>query len=119
MATAAGFLPVSLIRRSAANTAGTSTNPAAAKRDAAAGAASAILTRYTANPSGLGAQESIQFNERIFCNLVSQHHDIVDITWDEDDGPMVGSGQLLALNLGGAALPAGTALDILLEWDER
>ena len=46
--------PIFVIKRTAANTGGVSTNPPAVPHDSASAAATAVFFRYTANPAGLG-----------------------------------------------------------------
>lgn len=119
MATTAGFMPVTLLKRTAANTGGTSTAPAIAERNEGTADPASVVTRYTANPGALGAAGDIQFAQRVFFNLIAQPHDVVNLEWDADDGPSLQGTEWLALNLGGGAVPSGGAVDILLEWEER
>lgn len=53
--TTAGAVGIQLLKRSAANTGGTSTAPTRVPHDSTSAAATATVLAYTANPSGLGA----------------------------------------------------------------
>lgn len=53
--TTAGVVAVQLLKRSAANTGGTSTTPTVVPHDSTSPAGTATVRAYTANPSGLGA----------------------------------------------------------------
>ena len=118
LATTAGSMGVTLLRRSAADTGGTSTTGAIGEREESGTDSDAVVTLYTANPAGLGTAGDIQFNGRLFFNLVGSPHDVVEKEWDADDGPVLAPGEYLAVNLGGGAVPAGGTIDVELEWEE-
>lgn len=121
LATTAGQMPVALVRRSAANTAGTLTNPAAVKHDINDAAATAVVALYTANATGLGTAVGNVGAKRLFLNLSTGQED--QAVWDfstRQDKALVlrGVSDILAINLGGAAVPAGGVLDFEIEWEE-
>jgi len=107
-----------LLKRTATDTGGTSTAPAIGERQESATDSDAVVALYTANPTGLGTAGDIQFTGRLFFNLVGSPHDVIEKSWDEDDGPVLAPGEYLALNLAGAAVPAGGIVDVDLEWEE-
>ena len=118
LATTAGSMAFTLLKRTATDTGGTSTAPAIGERQESATDSDAVVALYTANPTGLGTAGDIQFTGRLFFNLVGSPHDVIEKSWDEDDGPVLAPGEYLALNLAGAAVPAGGIVDVDLEWEE-
>lgn len=67
--TAAQYVGISLIKRSTANSGGTSTNPTIAKHDPQAPAASTVVNAYTANPAALGTSAGVISSRRVFAPL--------------------------------------------------
>lgn len=63
-ATAAATGDLSVIRRSAADTAGTAVNPTVAKADPSDGAATLTPAHYTAHPTALGTSAGVIFGQR-------------------------------------------------------
>lgn len=122
-ATAASNILVNLIRRSADNTGGTRNGVSAAAHDTNDGAAAASLFQYTANASGLGTQVAVIHSARL--NLAPAANGSIDrITWqwswkNEKAVVLRGASDFIAINLGGAAWPAGGALDVDLTWTEE
>lgn len=121
IATTAGNLPISIIKRTAANTGGTSTAPTPAKADSGdSAAAAAVLALYTANPSGLGAGTTL-VARRVFFNLTTAQLDRAVFEFGKDGGKPIylrGASEWLAINGNGAALPAGCKIDFDIEWTE-
>lgn len=121
-ATSATNIGVYLQKRTAVNTGGTSTAQTIAPHDTADGAATATVPLYTANPTGLGAGSVVHASR---LNLAPAANGSIDrifwqFTWLNDKGLVLrGSNELLMINLGGAAWPAGGALDVDLEWTEE
>lgn len=66
--TAAQYVDVNLVKRSAADTAGTQTAPALVPLDSADGAATAVANAYTGNPT-LGAAVGVIDAQRVFCPI--------------------------------------------------
>lgn len=119
IATTAGQMTVSLIKRTAANTGGTTTVPTSSQGDQD-GNAGAVLAQYSANPSGLGAGKTIR-SRRVFLNLATAQLDRVEFLFGKDGGksPVLrGVNEFFAINLGGGAVPAGGKIDWELEWTE-
>jgi hypothetical protein len=117
-ATAASNVIVNLVRRSAANTGGTATNPTLVSRDALLdnNGAQATVALYSANPSGLGTAVGTIDGGRL--NLAPAANGSIDRLliqhgWLNDKATTLNTAtDILALNLGGLAWPAGGLLDI-------
>jgi hypothetical protein len=122
-ATAAANVIAYLIRRSTANTGGTSTTPAGVLRDTGSDAVTATVRQYSANPSGLGTAVGTIDGGRL--NLAPAANGSIDrllfqYTWQMDQAMVLrGASEFLALNFNGAAWPAGGVLDISLMWTEE
>jgi hypothetical protein len=110
---------IQLIKRTAANTAGTATSGTVCKHDSSDAAATAVPTLYTANPSSLGAG--------VQCGCLALNLGAAGsagtVEWNfanRMDKAIVlrGVAQCLAINLGGTALAAGTVLNYEMEWEE-
>lgn len=124
LSTANAAQPITMLRRSTANSAGTSTTPTAVPHNTASPAATAVVRAYTANPT-VGT---------LIGNLRS--HLIVTgpaATATVENGVMVwnfgtaspgqgiqlnGTGAVLALNGNGASYSAGTAFSCSVTWTE-
>ena len=120
-ATTAGVMLASIIKRSAANTGGTATNPAAVPLDSGDAVAGAQLALYSANPTGLGAAVGTVKSRRVFLNLATAIQDRIEWFWSDVGAKpfqLNSANEYLALNFGGGAVPAGGALDFELEWTE-
>ena len=119
VATAAGNMPVQLIRRSTVSTGGGSVTTAIAafKPDTAYAAATAVVSSIgTANPT-LGAQEGgIAAASRVQLTAAGTGLGVSPVVWDFAVNACVlrGVGQFLYLNFNGAAIPAGGLFDINL-----
>lgn len=116
-ATADAAYRVNFIKRTAANTGGTSSNPTPAKADSNDQAATATLALYTANPTGLGSGVAMDSKLVWLPAAATPAAAPAIVTFD---GPLVlhGATELLAVNFGGAAVPSGTLLTICVEWSE-
>jgi hypothetical protein len=121
IATAVGTQQVNLIKRSTADTAGTSAAVAAVAHDSANAAATATVLSYTANPTlgttvgtirsaalALGAAAAVGSGEKEWRFSEVNDQSIV----------LRGTGQVLALNLN-AAILAGATLTAWVEWTEE
>jgi hypothetical protein len=119
IATSAGELDVVLIKRTAANTGGTSTAPAIAQFDTNDGAPAGVVALYSANPAGLGAGKALRAGK---LALPLAGVSAAPLVWDfgtrNGREVYVRAGELLAVNLNGATIPAGASVDIELEWTE-
>lgn len=106
-----------IIKRTAANTAGTATNPTPAKMDSSSPAATATLFLYTANPSALGAGTPVASRILWLTNHTSPSTPVDVGTFNI---PVILRSPLesLAINFRGGAVPAGVSLHFEIEWSE-
>lgn len=118
-ATTAGSMDVSIVKRTAANTGGTATNPTIGLFDSGDGTASATISQYSANPTALGAGVSID-NKKLNLGLAGAAGNVNFEYCNRNDKPIIlrGAAQSLAINLNGQAVPAGGALSYSIEWEE-
>ncbi|MBV8656613.1 MAG: hypothetical protein JO142_02200 [Burkholderiales bacterium] len=119
LATTAGTMDVSLVKRTAANTAGTSSAPTIGQHDSTDAAATAAVAQYSVNPTGVGTGVAIK-NQKLNFGLAGASGTIV---WDfstRNDKAVVlrGASQFLAINLNGQAVPAGGSISYEIEWEE-
>jgi hypothetical protein len=122
-ATAANQLDVQVLVRSAANSGGSQTTLATVPHDANNGTATASVVTYGAAPSAgglVGVVRSAQMN----MSATGSGGAAVPQDWDFTTRnvqalALRGVGQMVAVNLNGAAIPAGTALDLSIEWTEE
>ena len=120
--TTAVDVPVQLIKRSSADTGGTSTAPAATPHDSNNAAATAVLAAYTANPSALGTLVGTAIRSSIYSSqsTFTSPAEVLDFPLGQNnDQPVVlrGVAQQLAINLGGTAL-AGAKVNASITWTE-
>ena len=113
-----------LIKRSAANTGGTSTTITPVPLDSLFPAATAVFRRYTANPTALGAAVGNLSIENILSpqiNPGTSGTSYVPHTWDFTNNPLVlrGVSEGVAINFNGAALPAGLSVNLIITWTEE
>jgi hypothetical protein len=122
-ATTAAAAQVVVLKRSTANTAGTSTNPAAVPYDSASAAATATLNAYTANPTTgtlvgnvraeyvfLAAPATATVgSDKLFLDFGARPAQAIVLR---------GITQVLAINLNGATVTGG-AFDINIEFTEE
>lgn len=117
----AGHFVWLLIRRSTANTGGTSTAPAGLKHDTNDPTAAATLALYTVNASPLGTTVGTVRGGRLFHNLATAQPDrlVWDFSTNQDKALILrGATDILAINGAGGTLPASATLDIEIEWEE-
>lgn len=121
IATTAGTMDVSLVKRTVADTSGTSTVPPIAQYDSADAAASAVVLQYSANPT-TGAGLMLKTQKLYFPLAANPGSPVV---WDfcgRQDKALVlrGIAQQAALNFNGQALPgaSGTTISYEIEWEE-
>ena len=121
--TTAGIINVLLVKRSAANSGGTSAAATAVPHDSNDAGATATVLNYTANPSGLGAAVGTVRGVRIFP--ITSGSDVYT-TWQEFEFGNLpekavvlrGTSQVLALNLNAATVTGGTWI-CFVEWTEE
>lgn len=119
--TANGFGNVILIRRSAANTGGTSATPTIAKLDSTNATATAVVRNYTANPSALGATAGSIFSTRFFYSGLSVLADRLLLNFDSGTVQPItlrGTSELLAINLDAVTI-AGNSISASIKWSEE
>lgn len=117
-----GSLPFNLIRRSAANTGGTSTAVTGYAHDTSDGSPSATIKYYTANPSGLGTTVGTIHAGRlaIASSPASIDRAAYQYSWQNDKAIILRSASdILAISFGGATVPSGGAIDFDLLWTEE
>lgn len=122
-ATAAAQLDAQVVLRSAANTGGTSAALTAASHDQSDAAPVAAVVTWTTAPTP-GATAGIIRAAQVNISAAGSGGAAVPQDWDfttrNGKAPTLrGSTQQLAINLNGAAVPAGTALDLSIEWTEE
>lgn len=124
LATTAGQMPVQIIRRSAAGTAGSATLSAItpAKHDKNDPAATAVVSYVqTANYTTPGTSAGLLAVDRLFLNVATAApQGVVQDLAKQQDKPWIlrGVTDFIVVNLNGAAVPAGGALDLLVEGEE-
>jgi hypothetical protein len=112
-----------LIKRSTANTGGTSTAPGSVPHDSNSPAASATVAQYTANPTGLGTTVGTIRSAKWTPATPGTAGGSNTQLWQFGNRPgaqaivLRGTGQVLALNLG-STTQAGNTYDISFEWTE-
>lgn len=128
-ATAVAYVEFHLVKRTAANTGGTSTSQAAfvAKYDSADPAQTGVILLYTVVPGALGAGVDV-FTGRLLAQSLttaagSQQTD--PVSYPRDAAALVaktltlnGVAEFCAINFNSGAVPAGTKIDVLVEWEE-
>jgi hypothetical protein len=120
--TTAGTISVLLIRRSSANTGGTSTSPAIAPMDSNNAAATATVKAYTVNPTGLGTAVATILSEKLFVAAPATASGGGISIFDfgiRGTQPVVlrGVAQGLVVNLNSTTV-AGSSFCIDVEWTE-
>jgi len=122
-ATAASIYDHYLIKRTAANTGGTSTSLTAAQSDSTDATQSATLKLYTANPSALGTGIAAEGNKTYLAAGATPGAAALPHAYsfgDRNDKAIVlrGTAESLAINFGGQAVPSGANLYLSIEWTE-
>lgn len=123
VATTAGIVPISIHRRTTANTGGTSTTPTPAQRDGIDDAATATLRQYSANASALGTSLGPIDGGRLATPTATSgqlDRFVSQYSWLNEKGPVLRSAtDFFAINLNGATLPTGLVLDVNVWWTEE
>lgn len=122
-ATAASIYDHYVIKRTAANTGGTSTSVTAAQSDSTDSAQTGTLRLYTANPSGLGTGISVEANKTYLSASATPGAAALPSVYTfglRNDKAIVlrGTAESLAINFGGQAVPSGASLYLSIEWTE-
>lgn len=121
-ATTAVSVPVSLIRRSAANTGGTSATFAATPRDTTNPGATAAVAIYTANPTALGAAVgSVLEAGKIPAPLTGGAVQVTVFEFGTGSNQAIvlrGTSQVLAVNLNSVSVTGGS-MALAIQWTEE
>lgn len=120
--TTAAVRDVALIKRSSANSGGTSTPLTAVPHDANAAAATATVLAYTANPT-LGTTVGSVRAHKLFVGTTAGSGAVDDIIWDFGTRPsqcivLRGTAQGICINVNGV-VSAGSSFDINAEFTEE
>lgn len=115
-----------LIKRSAANSGGTSTTPTVIPFDSTSAAGTGVFRAYSANPTVLGSSVGNLASARVYIPAVAATATgAVGYTWDFKQSEFLGGVVLrgtaegLAVNFAGLALPGGLTLSITMTWSEE
>lgn len=123
IASTVGTADIVALKRSTANSAGTSTAPTIVPHDANSAAASSTILAYTANPT-TGTLVGNVRTGKLGLPLANTGAINGTITWDfgsragTQEVVLRAATQVFALNGAGATLAAGAALDCNVEWTE-
>lgn len=120
-ATAAGMYTVHLVKRTAANSGGTSAAMTITKFDSNDAAATAAPVTYSVVPTSVGAGSDIAAIRLFQATLTTQPERLVFLF---GNGPMEavvlrGVAQAFAVNFGAVALPSGSIFDMTIYWTEE
>lgn len=123
VATAGTIVDLYMIKRSSANSAGTPTALTAIPHDANDASASAAVNSYAANPTTGSAIGNIGIR-KLSLPTAASNIVVPMLEWrpgTQNDRAWVlrGAAQGLCLNWNGAAIPAGTSLDVEITWTEE
>lgn len=118
VATTAGSMDVSLIKRTAANTVGTFTVPVAAKFDSSDAAPTAALKQYSANPT-VGAGVALA-TKKLNMGVPGAGGVVTFDFATRNDKALIlrGVAEGLAINLNGQAVPDGGTITYAVEFEE-
>lgn len=118
--TTAGQINLVLLKRSTANTLGTSFTPAAVAHDSNSAVATGLVQAYTANPTA-GTQVGSMRTRKLFVGTAAGTTDemIVDFgTRNSQAVVLRGPSQVFAVNLNGVTVTGGN-FNITIEWTEE
>lgn len=124
--TAGALQKLFFVKRTAVNTGGTATQPAASKLDSASVPATAVLNLYSAAPAGLGAGTTISESPVVTTVLTAAPAVFQLISAIPQPGAQTlhtpvtlrGAAESLCLNWAGAALPGGFTATWEILWTE-
>lgn len=122
-------LDVLLLKRSTANSGGTSTgSPTPVPHDSQNAAVAAAVAAYTANPASLGTLVGTAIrNQKLMLTLATytatEFPPVDRVVWEFGNRPseaivLRGINDVLAINLAGATPTATASFDIAIEWTE-
>lgn len=121
-----GNIYCQLIRRSSGPTGGTSSNPVAGKHDPTNDpAATAVVSVYTANPTGVGTGVATYRNGRLWISIATAAGNSApqQLVWEfgtrQDKAVILrGTSDYLCINMLGQTLPGSPSIDCDIEWEE-
>lgn len=121
-ATAATTYGVYLFKRSALDTAGTSTLTSITTHDSNDPAPSAVVKQYSAIPTGLGAGTMIRSDHLSLPATAGAAYN--QVVWNFGEGvgkcpKLLSSLENYAINCNGVAVPAGSNIHITIQWTEE
>lgn len=122
-------IDILLVKRSTANTGGTTTgSPTPVPHDRLNAAVNATVLAYTANPGALGtivgtAIRNVKYQQALVTQTSTDFPGVQPLVWDFGNRPgqgivLRGVNDVLALNLNAASAAAGSLFDISVEWTE-
>ena len=119
LATTAGTMDVSLIKRTTANTGGTATNPTPAQFDSTDAAPTATVSQYSVNPTALGTGVAL-FTKKLNFGLAGAAGSVTfDFATRNDKALLLrGVAHGLAINFNGGAVPSGGTISYAIEFEE-
>lgn len=120
--TTAGMNSWQIIKRSSANTSGTSASVAKVPIDDAYPAATATVLQYTVNPTAgtaIGAIWSGRVAAPAPATAVGNTEKIIELSSMGQLATLTGTTDVLAWNFNGAALPAGLSITPWVVWTEQ
>lgn len=119
-ATFAAIIPVQMIRRSAANTGGTSTTPTIAKHDTTNVAATAVVRTYTANPTVGAVVATLVARKMIVSSGTNTPVDLEEQFADRPAQTIVlrGTSDFISISFGGTTVNTGSCSGYI-EWTEE
>ena len=112
---------VLVIKRSAANTGGTSATPNKVPHDSTFPASTATVRNYTANPSGLGAAVGTIRSQKVLVSAATAVAGEFIMDWGprNSQAPVLrGTSEVLSINLNGVT-STGNSLSTSIEWTEE
>jgi len=120
IATAAISVDVQLIKRTTANSGGTSAQPAIGQHDSNDSAPTAVVNTYSVNPTTGTGGGTFRAGKLNLGATGAAGQLVWDFTTRNGKGLVLrGIAQAYVLNWGGAAVPSGTLLDIDCEFSEE
>ncbi len=122
-ATASATVLITLLKRSTANSGGTSTNPVKLSYDSGDTAAGATITAYTANPTAGTLVNNLR-TRKLLLGATSPTTILDRMIEEYGVRPakcptLRSASEVYAVNLGGVTALAGWAFDIFIEWTEE
>ena len=121
LASIARLQDIQIIKRTTANTAGTSSSMSVAQHDSTDAVPSTTPITYTANPSGLGTSGGTLRQAFAALGLATSSDDnVLTFEFGDKGRPIVlrGTAQGLAVNLSGTATLSGDTISVSVEWFE-